>query len=95
MQIGPDHVSNLYSASGHPVDAAALNDLCSTDPRTFVPEKVQSCMVAHHLRTLLEYQPASRIPAFHAILATGYVCLGAAALLTVWLTVRRTTLTAG
>lgn len=95
FQIGGDHVSNLYDASGHPLDFASLNHVCSLDPSTITPERLQSCMASHHFQTLSEYQPADRIPLFHAILSTGYATLGLAALLALWLTTRRASVSAG
>jgi hypothetical protein len=43
----------------------------------------------------LRYQPASRIPDFHLILAGGYLALGAITVAVVWWLVRRTSLSAG
>ena len=49
----------------------------------------------NHLQTHTLYQPGSRIPDFHLILASGYLGLAAIALAAVWLIVRRTNLSAG
>ena len=54
-----------------------------------------SCLVSNHLQTYTVYQPDSRIPAFHLILASGYLGLAAVSLAAVWLIVRRTSLSAG
>jgi len=43
----------------------------------------------------LRYQPGSRIPDFHLILACGYFGLGAITVAAVWWLVRRTSLSAG
>jgi hypothetical protein len=53
------------------------------------------CPAQHHLLEALRYQPASRIPDFHLILACGDFALGAIAVAVVWWLVRRTSLSAG
>ena len=54
-----------------------------------------SCLSNLHLQQHVQYQPGSRIPDFHLIVATGYLGLTAVALAAVWLIVRRTNLSAG
>jgi hypothetical protein len=53
------------------------------------------CLAQHHFMQILRYQPESRIPDFHLILASGYLALGAIAVAAVWWLVRRTSLSAG
>jgi len=53
------------------------------------------CPAQHHLMEALRYQPGSRIPDFHLILACGYFALGAIAVAVAWWLVRRTSLSAG
>jgi hypothetical protein len=89
--IGPDQVTNLYNASGHPLDYGGLLKLCPD----LAPTRLPACMADQHLRTLMEYQPSSRIPDFQLILATGYLGIGALAVVALWLIVRRTSLSAG
>lgn len=91
IAIGPDHVMNLYDSSGHALDYAALHRICPN----LGPDALPNCMARNHMETFLQYQPASRIPAFHLILASGYLGLGALALAAVWVIVRRTSLSAG
>ncbi|WP_152626827.1 ABC transporter permease [Streptacidiphilus carbonis] len=93
IQIGPDQVVNLFDSAGHPVDYAALSSHCPNFG--LGPDTLTSCLTRDHYQTFLEYQPADRIPEFHLILAAGHLTLGAVALLALWLTVRRTPLTAG
>jgi hypothetical protein len=52
-------------------------------------------LARNHLQTYVTYQPSSRIPAFHLIIASGYLGLAVMALAAVWLIVRRTNLSAG
>jgi hypothetical protein len=93
IRIGPDTPTNLFDSSGHELDFAALNRLCP-DLMTN-PDSTPSCLAGNHLQTFNVYQPASRIPEFHLILGAGYLGLTAVALVAVWLTVRRTNLSAG
>ncbi|MFI0938234.1 hypothetical protein [Streptomyces sp. NPDC021020] len=96
ITLSPDRVGNLYDAAGRPLDAAGLRRMCPfTVPDDFAPDRLLPCMTRHHLMTRLVYQPADRIGSFHAILASGYAGLGVLALAAVWLSVRRTSLTAG
>jgi hypothetical protein len=94
ITIGPDTVSNLYDAPGHELTYAGLLRLCPNlnfeqrDPLAQCPGRDQ-------LLDLVTYQPSSRIPAFHLILAGGYLSLTLVALAAVWLIVRRTNLSAG
>jgi ABC-type transport system involved in multi-copper enzyme maturation permease subunit len=91
FMISPNATKNLYDSSGHPLSAAALRKLCPDPGRgTLFP-----CMTRHHVETLVRYQPAGRIPIFHLIVASGYLGVGALAVLAVWLIARRTSLSAG
>ena len=90
--LQPDSVTNLFQAPGHALTYADLERLCpniTTDINPF------GCLNGQHLLTLATYQPSSRIPVFHLIVAGGYLGVTALALTTVWLVVRRTSLTAG
>ncbi|WP_327006294.1 ABC transporter permease [Dactylosporangium sp. NBC_01737] len=89
---GGDELSGLFDASGHQFTSGELERLC---PPRLDPEAELSCFAGQHLQRYLEYQPGSRIPEFHLIIGAGYLALAAAALLTVWLSVRRTKLSAG
>jgi hypothetical protein len=93
IAIGSGLRSNLFDSSGHELDFATLHRLCpdiGADPGATV-----ACFTQNHLQTHYLYQPGSRIPLFHLILAAGYLGLAAVALGTVWLIVRRTNLSAG
>ena len=90
---GPDQPTNLFDSSGHELDYTSLQRICP-DPGPD-PNAMLSCLVRNHLQTYTVYQPGSRIPAFHLILASGYLGLAAVALAAVWLIVRRTSLSAG
>ncbi|GIF47262.1 ABC-2 family transporter [Asanoa ferruginea] len=89
-----DQPSHLYDASRHPLTSAALERLCPPDNGTGTGTTL-SCFADHHLQQYIEYQPGSRIPEFHLIVGAGYLGLAAAAILAVWLIVRRTNLSAG
>lgn len=95
IQIGPDSSSsNLFTSPGREVTYADLVRMCpelNNPSGTMVPD----CVARNHLLTYVTYQPSSRIPAFHLIVAGGYLTLTALALVTVWLLVRRTNLSAG
>ncbi|MGI5241966.1 ABC transporter permease [Dactylosporangium sp. CA-139066] len=95
FDIAPDSVSNLFYASGREVTATDLFRMCpelSDHPSgTMIPD----CIARNQLMTLVTYQPSSRIPEFHGIVAGGYLGLAAVALAAVWLIVRRTSLSAG
>jgi hypothetical protein len=90
--IGPGLASNLFDSSGHEVTYAELHRMC---PDLDDPAAISDCLARNHLLTYVTYQPSSRIPAFHLIIASGYLGLTAVALAAVWLTVRRTSLSAG
>ncbi|MET7422522.1 ABC transporter permease [Dactylosporangium sp. NPDC005555] len=92
IDYGRDQPSGLYDASGHQLTGAELERLCPPDDGAGT---VWSCYADNHLQQYLEYQPGSRIPDFHLILAAGYLGLAAVALAAVWLIVRRTNLSAG
>ena len=83
----------IYNASGRPVSQATVQSLCPSGPGNSGPGN--QCLAQHHLRTLLSYQPASRIPDFHLILIGGCLGLGVIAAAAVWWLVRRTSLSAG
>jgi hypothetical protein len=83
---------NTIYASGHTISHAAVQSLC---PQGNSPSSDDQCLAQHHLMETLRYQPGSRIPDFHLILASGYLALGAIAVAVVWWLVRRTSLTAG
>ncbi|HUN32753.1 MAG TPA: hypothetical protein VMU95_12140 [Trebonia sp.] len=82
----------IYDAAGHPVSPATIVSLCSSGSGKLLSAP---CLVQHHFMSLLRYQPGSRIPEFHLILAGGYLALGAVAVGVVWLLARRTSLSAG
>ncbi len=81
-------MNTIYDASGHAMSPAAVQSLCPS-------ANSDACRAQHHLMEALRYQPASRIPDFHLILACGYFGLGAIAVAVVWWLVRRTSLSAG
>jgi hypothetical protein len=80
-------MNTIYDASGHAMNPAAVQSLC--------PSMNSDCPEQHHLMEALRYQPGSRIPDFHLILACGYLALGAVAVAVVWRLIRRTNLSAG
>lgn len=86
--ILPINQAAIYDASGH----AAVPSLCSSGPGNALNNQ---CLAQHHFKTLLSYQPGSRIPDFHLILIGGYLGLGVIAAAIVWWLVRRTSLSAG
>jgi hypothetical protein len=86
---GPGQPTNLFDAAGHELNYTTLNRLCPS------PDTLFACLAGNHFQTHTLYQPASRIPAFHLILASGYLSLAVIALAAVWLIVRRTNLSAG
>jgi hypothetical protein len=83
----------IYNASGHAVSQATMQSLCPSSSGNGTPSN--QCLAQHHFRTLLSYQPGSRIPDFHLILIGGYLGLAAAAAAVVWWLVRRTSISAG
>ncbi|OKI65531.1 hypothetical protein A6A27_24445 [Micromonospora sp. CB01531] len=94
IQIGPDSASNLFHSPGHEVTYADLLRMCpdlSNPSGSMIPD----CVARNDLLTYVTYQPSSRIPVFHLIVASGYLGLAAVALAAVWLIVRRTNLSAG
>ena len=82
----------IYDASGHAVNPATVQSLCSSGNSGSLDDQ---CLAQHHFMQVLRYQPESRIPDFHLILACGYLALGAIAVAVVWWLVRRTSLSAG
>ena len=82
----------IYDASGHATNLAAVQSLC---PQGNSPSSDDQCLAQHHFMEALRYQPGSRIPDFHLILACGDLALGAIAVAVVWWLVRRTSLSAG
>jgi len=80
-------MDTIYDASGHAMNRAAVQSLC--------PVGGSDCTAQHHLMEALRYQPGSRIPDFHLILACDYFALGAIAVAVVWWLARRTSLSAG
>jgi hypothetical protein len=94
ITFGPDSVSNLFDSSGHEITYAELQRLCpNLNPAQ--PDALTDCPDRGRLLHLVTYQPSTRIPVFHLIIAGGYLGLTAAALAAVWLIVRRTNLSAG
>lgn len=92
MNGGGDQPSGLYDAAQRPLSSSELAQLC---PPSTKMDTEFTCFIEHQLQGYLEYQPGSRIPEFHLIVGGGYLALAAVALLTVWLLVRRTNLSAG
>jgi hypothetical protein len=82
----------IYDASGHAITRAAVQSLC---PQGNSPSSNDQCLAQHHFMEPLRYQPGSRIPDFHLILACGDLALAAIAVAVVWWLVRRTSLSAG
>jgi hypothetical protein len=88
---GPGQPTNLFDSTGHELDYTTLNRLCPNPD----PDASLACLARNQLQTHTLYQPASRIPAFHLILASGYLSLAVIALAAAWLIVRRTQISAG
>jgi hypothetical protein len=82
----------IYDASGHAMNPATVQSLCSSGSSNSLDGQ---CLAQHHFMDVLRYQPGSRIPDFHLIVAGGYLALGAIAVAVVWWLVRRTSLSAG
>ena len=85
-------MNTIYDASGHAMNPAAVQSLC---PQGNSPSSDDQCLAQHHFTEALRYQPGSRIPDFHLLLACDYFALGAIAVAVVWWLVRRTSLSAG
>jgi hypothetical protein len=85
----------IYDASGHAVSQATVQSLCPSGPGPGSVNANSQCLAQHHLKTLLSYQPGTRIPDFHLILIGGYLSLGLIAAAVVWWLVRRTSISAG
>lgn len=94
IQVGPDHVKNVFDASRHPLTYTALNHACP-DFVLLPPRAGFSCLASHGFQQYMVYQPGSRIPEVHLLIASGYLGLGVLALAAVWLLVRRAALSAG
>ena len=92
VRTGGTEATGLFDPSGHQVTGAELERLC---PSGADVDREFACFAGNHLTNYVEYQPGSRIPEFHLILGAGYLGLAAVALVTVWLIVRRTNLSAG
>ncbi|MEU5943706.1 ABC transporter permease [Micromonospora sp. NPDC047548] len=92
IDYGSDGPSGAFDASGRQLSGVELQRLCPPDNGAGT---MLSCYSNNHLLQHLQYQPGSRIPDFHLIVATGYLGLTAVALAAVWLIVRRTNLSAG
>jgi hypothetical protein len=95
IQIDPGSASNLYDSPGHEVTYTDLVRMCPELSDHPSGSMIPDCIARNHLLTYVTYQPSSRIPAFHLIVASGYLGLAAVALAAVWLIVRRTNLSAG
>jgi hypothetical protein len=92
IQYG-DGPSNLFEPSGHSLSGAELLHLCP--PENDGGGRMAACFTDHRLELHLQYQPGSRIPEFHLLVAAGYLGLTALALVALWWMVRRTQLSAG
>ena len=92
VDYGIDGPSSAFDASGRELSGVELQRLCPPDNDG---DKMLSCLSNLHLHQHVQYQPGSRIPDFHLIVATGYLGLTAVALAAVWWIVRRTNLSAG
>ncbi|MBQ1044257.1 MULTISPECIES: ABC transporter permease [unclassified Micromonospora] len=92
IDYGVDGPSGAFDASGRELSGAELQRLCPPDNGT---GRTLACFVEHNLQQHIQYQPGSRIPEFHLIVAGGYLGLTVLALLVVWWIVRRTDLSAG
>ncbi|MET8093472.1 ABC transporter permease [Micromonospora sp. NPDC005220] len=92
IDYGIDGPSGAFDASGRELSGVELQRLCPPDNDG---DKMLSCLSNLHLHQHVQYQPGSRIPDFHLIVATGYLGLTAVALVAVWWIVRRTNLSAG
>ncbi|WP_319462586.1 ABC transporter permease [Micromonospora sp. RTP1Z1] len=92
IDYGSDGPSGAFDASGRQLSGVELQRLCPPDNGAGT---MLSCYSNNHLLQHLQYQPGSRIPDFHLIVAAGYLGLTAVALAAVWLIVRRTNLSAG
>jgi hypothetical protein len=83
----------IYDASGRATNLSAVQSLCpSGNSGSSLDDQ---CVAQHHFMEAVRYQPGSRIPDFHLILACGDLALGAIAVAVVWWLVRRTSLSAG
>ncbi|POX39795.1 ABC transporter permease [Streptomyces sp. Ru72] len=94
IQVGPDHVVNLFDASRHALNWAQVQHACPNF-LSLPGEAVTSCFARNHFQRYAVYQPGSRIPEFHLIIASGYLGLGLLALVAAWLLVCRAGLSAG
>ncbi|MFG2168695.1 ABC transporter permease [Micromonospora chersina] len=92
VDYGSDGPSGAFDASGRQLSGVELQRLCPPDNDG---GRMLSCLSDLHLQQHVQYQPGSRIPEFHLIVATGYLGLAAVALAAVWWIVRRTNLSAG
>ncbi|MFI7215772.1 ABC transporter permease [Micromonospora maritima] len=92
IDYGVDGPSGAFDPSGRELSGVELQQLCPPDNGT---GRTFACFAEHHLQQHLQYQPGSRIPEFHLIIAGGYLGLAALALVALWWIVRRTDLSAG
>jgi hypothetical protein len=92
IDYGGDGPSGAFDASGRQLTGVELQRLCPPDNDG---AKLLACEFNNHLQQHLQYQPGSRLPDFHLIVATGYLGLTALALAAAWWIVRRTNLSAG
>jgi hypothetical protein len=93
IDYGSDGPSGAFDASGRSLSGVELERLCPPDNNH--AGTMVSCYSDNHLQQHLLYQPGSRIPDFHLIVATGYLGLTAVAIAAAWWIVRRTNLSAG
>ncbi|MFI5836083.1 ABC transporter permease [Micromonospora sp. NPDC051300] len=92
IDYGIDGPSSAFDASGRELTGVELQRLCPPDNGS---GRTLACFMENNLQQHLQYQPGSRIPEFHLIVAGGYLGMTALALLAVWWIVRRTDLSAG
>jgi len=92
INYGVDGPSGTFDAAGRSLTGVELQALCPPDGNG---SGMVACWSRHHLEQHVLYQPGSRLPEFHLIVAAGYLGLAALALATAWWIVRRTNLSAG
>jgi hypothetical protein len=92
INYGTEGPSGAFDAAGRSITGVDLQKLCPPDNNG---GGMVACWSQHHLGQHVLYQPGSRIPEFHLIVAAGYLGLAAVAVAAVWWIVRRTNLSAG